>query len=60
MKPRRVIVTLEVETALPVEAIKRAKRFTFFDSDYIPTTVGSIEQIHVNVIKPRPKSKRRK
>lgn len=50
MKPRKVILTIEVETDMPLAALKR-----LYDS----TTLGvAVHQVAANVIREKPKKRR--
>lgn len=58
MKPRRVIVTLEIETDAPLASLRNHKDWRSDACATLDASVWDIHQVHVNVVKPdrRPKA----
>ncbi len=58
MKPRRVVLTIEVETNEPLRALRSADSLTLYKEGSIVGYIDFIEQIQANVIRPRAKAKK--
>lgn len=58
MKPRTVVLTIEVETAEPLAQIRKATQVYLGDDASGMKLAADVVQIQANVIKPKAKGKR--